>query len=170
LVKISPLGYRSNRKYIGSDILKECSLASEKYNLLLIEENTADYFLILECLKRLKYDVNITRVRTAEEAKSYIQSFCETTDPPRLILSEFTIPGTDVYDILETIKLHRLLCDLPFIIFTSSENINLISNNQTLDATAVFSKPFDFHLYVETLRQIFEIVDPQTKVLPPEPL
>lgn len=133
-------------------------MSNGKFNILFIEENSGDHYLVQEGFRLLNINVTLTWVRTAQEAFYYIQTFCEPAEPPDLILSEIRVPGAEVCELLEVIKHHKILSGLPFVIFTNNEYSEDILLCQRLGAASIYNKPLDFNQYIETLRNIFEIV------------
>ncbi len=83
---------------------------SNAIRVLVIEDEPADAILSLRALKQDGFDFDGFRVATEAEFLSQLQS------APDIILSDFDLPGFDVFRALELLQERGL--DIPFILVT----------------------------------------------------
>jgi DNA-binding NtrC family response regulator len=85
-------------------------MMSEKMRVLVIEDEPADAVLLVRALKQDGFDFDWFRVATEGEFLSQLQY------APDIILSDFDLPGFDVFRALELLQQRGL--DIPFIVVT----------------------------------------------------
>ncbi|MDX6654888.1 MAG: hypothetical protein QOH18_1666 [Solirubrobacterales bacterium] len=82
--------------------------------LLLVEDDAGERLGITELLK--DDDIDIVTAATGEEAITRMMS-----SPPDCVVLDLRLPDMSGFDILERIKIDRMLCDVPVIVFTGRE-------------------------------------------------
>lgn len=82
-------------------------------NILIIEDNPADFRLLVRHLQQQGLAVNCHRVATAEELKAFVEKDCWS-----VVLSDYNVPGMEFQ---ETLSFVRERCpDSPFILVSGS--------------------------------------------------
>ncbi len=101
------------------------TLPSEN-NILIVEDNDADFFLIRRALNRAAPDLVIRRCRDGDEALDYLYRRNGYADPasaprPGVALLDLNLPGTEGHEVLRIIKADAALRSLPVIILSGSD-------------------------------------------------
>jgi two-component system NtrC family sensor kinase len=98
----------SGERYVD----QQSSLISDTLSVLVVEDETADFDLVVRGLQRSGIDARCVRVDTEEE-------YCEQLRmQPDIILSDYTLPSFNALHALELLKASDL--DIPFIVLTGT--------------------------------------------------
>jgi len=86
--------------------------------IVLIEDNPADVFLIQKALKENGIDYSLAQFRVGADA---VRELCSADNPvPDMILLDLNTPRTDGFEALRTLKETPRLSGVPIAILTSS--------------------------------------------------
>lgn len=98
--------------------------ASERAQLVIVEDNAADVLLIRKALDEKGFSYILTRFEDGEEA---LQALCpdageSTVAAPDVIVLDLNVPRCEGIDLLRQIRQTPRLQDVPVAILTSSES------------------------------------------------
>lgn len=125
--------------------------------ILVVDDEISLRFLLQNRLKKAGYNVEFAE--NGEQALMKIRGGCE----PRLILTDFTMPGLDGLSLVH--KLRDEGREIPFILMTGFPNAELEQRAQSLGVLDIFAKPFSYrqvitriklHLKTESEQEISE--------------
>jgi CheY-like chemotaxis protein len=130
--------------------------ASDKLEILLVEDNPGDIRLIVETLKEGRKDYNINVVKDGEEAVNYLlkRDNHKSAATPDIILLDLKLPRKDGIEVLKEIKGDESLKSIPVIILTSSNADDDIANAYKNHANCYITKPIDLDKFVVTIQSI----------------
>ncbi len=96
---------------------------SQPAEILLVEDNKSDAFLIKICLQRSQIKSNVYVVEDGLEAMAYLRNEGTYRDAlcPDLILLDLNLPRKDGREVLAEIKADKTLRKIPVIVLTSSD-------------------------------------------------
>ena len=105
---------------MNSDVFNQ--LETDKPTILVIEDNTDDYFMIRWGVLQRFPDVELVCVSDATQVIPYMESrFKRETDLPRLILLDLYLPSAKVgLSVLQSLKSHQVYQQIPAIILSRS--------------------------------------------------
>jgi CheY-like chemotaxis protein len=130
--------------------------------LLLVEDNEADIFLISMLLEESLYQDKLTVINDGAEAIKYLSSPKKEKLPDMMIL-DLNLPRRSGLEVLQTIREIEELKDLRIVVLTSSENQEDVILSKQLGAIEYFSKPTKLSEYENIVKSIFEIAHKQIK-------
>ena len=125
-------------------------------NILLIEDNPGDVFLIEKALRDCKFNNGLYVARDGEEAIDFLRKrgkFEDAVDPD-LILLDLNLPKKDGREVLEEIKKDKKLHKTPVIIMTSSSAEEDVAKAYNLNANCYIKKPIDLKQFVNIVKAI----------------
>jgi len=130
--------------------------ASDKLEILLVEDNPSDIRLIVETLKEGRKDYNINVVKDGEEAVNYLlkRDSHKSAATPDIILLDLKLPRKDGIEVLKEIKGDESLKSIPVIVLTSSNADDDIANAYKNHANCYITKPIDLDKFVVTIQSI----------------
>lgn len=130
--------------------------ASDKLEILLVEDNPGDIRLIVETLKEGRKDYNINVAKDGEEAVNYLlkRDNHKSAITPDIILLDLKLPRKDGIEVLKEIKGDESLKSIPVIILTSSNADDDIANAYKNHANCYITKPIDLDKFVVTIQSI----------------
>lgn len=133
-------------------------------DILVVEDNDSERSSIVESLQSSIQDVSVVAVRNGTEALDFL--FCRNIwsdrvgeDPPKLILMDLAIPGSDGFSVLSqirSIETQNAFTLTPVVIFTDSQNNHDITKSYRCGANSYIIKPLsflDFQAVVKTVGQ-----------------
>jgi two-component system, chemotaxis family, response regulator Rcp1 len=132
--------------------------AERSVKVLMVEDSSADIFLIKEHLKQFKYPLQICVARDGEEALASLrQSLCFTgKQDPDFILLDLNLPKMDGRQVLAEIKNDPGLKHIPVLILTSSTNEQDRATAHANHADSYIQKPSNLEHYPAVVRSIEE--------------
>lgn len=132
--------------------------------LLIVEDNPADVYLLEKTLKASKSPINIHLAVDGEQALAFLHREGDFADAlrPDVILLDLNLPGIDGREVLAEVKQDAELKTIPVIVLTSSNAEADVHRSYELDANAYLTKPLDLDRFahlVEAIEQFwFQIV------------
>jgi len=91
-------------------------------NILLVEDNEGDIFMVSEALENLSVPVKLVNQRDGQLAVEYLSELVQLTprNLPDLILLDINLPKKSGHEVLRFIKSHDALRHIPVIMLTTS--------------------------------------------------
>ena len=136
----------------------------EPVDILIVEDNESQRASIVTALQDSIPDVLVLAVRDEPEALDFLFSRGPWTgrngqDPPKLILLDLALPGSDGFSVLgqiRSIEPKDALTLTPVVVFTDSQAASDITESYRCGANSYIIKPLsfpDFRAIVETVGQ-----------------
>lgn len=127
-------------------------ITTEPVDILVVEDNESQRLSIVSSLKASIDGVQIVAVHDGDEALDFLFGRGEWTersgqDPPRLILLDLEMPGTDSFSVLgqiRSIEPKDALTLAPVVIFTDSNSTSDIQESYRCGANSYIIKPLSF--------------------------
>lgn len=118
-------------------------------NLLLVEDNTADAELLTDMIDEKPGAPVVHRVQDGGEALDFVfqRSSFQDARLPDVIVLDLGLPRISGYEVLEQIKGHPVVKDIPIVVLTTSSSSLDRAQCGDLGAVAFFSKPADLDGY-----------------------
>lgn len=130
--------------------------------ILLVEDNPDDEFLVLRALRKHKVSNKVQVVRDGEEALDFL--FCrgsyEQSEPAncerglKLVLLDLKLPKLSGLEVLAAIKQNPATRHLPVVLLTSSNLQEEMLRAYLGGANSFLQKPVDFDHFDELIRQV----------------
>jgi two-component system, response regulator len=139
-------------------------LNDEPVDILVVEDNDGERASIVESLQSSIQDVNVVAVRDGTQALDFLLARGDWTDrvgedPPKLVLLDLALPGSDGFSVLgqiRSIEPQDALTLTPVVIFTDSQAAGDIARSYRCGANSYIMKPLsfpDFQAVVKTVGQ-----------------
>lgn len=125
---------------------------NEFSNILLAEDDSADYLLFTEALEKISDSYKVTHAKNGLECMAFLKKEIR----PDLIFLDLNMPGINGLDCLKFIKADENLADIPVIIYSTSHYIKHIDNCYKNDAHFYIVKPACVNLLLNILKQILK--------------
>ncbi|ELY85883.1 response regulator [Natrinema altunense] len=112
-------------------------------SLLLVEDNPGDVRLVEEAFKSVGFDTTFHAVSDGDAALEFLRERAATAAGPDidLVLLDLNLPGTDGFEVLETIRDDPDLASLPVLVLSSSAATEDVVRSYELAANAYLTKP-----------------------------
>lgn len=124
-------------------------------SILIVEDSNEDYYAFSRILKQIGHGSAISRLEHGDDALNYIHTINDNLESaPSIIFLDLNMPGTDGREILQTIKTHDTLRQLPVIIITTSANPRDIQFCYKNGANGYMVKPVDYEKLNTSIRAI----------------
>ncbi len=112
--------------------------------ILLIEDNEADIYILKHSLGKLKAPTNLKIARDGKEALELISSMSsENSDIPDLILLDLNLPKRSGHEILKKVKSDSRFSQVPVVVLSTSNDRNDIEKSYALNANTFITKPLN---------------------------
>lgn len=136
-------------KYMVSD-------RNQPINILLVEDNPADVYLIRTILQASQTSYRLHNVLNGEEVMKFLlqQEKNTNTSRPDLILLDLNLPLKNGFEVLKEIKSIPEFKMIPVIILTSSTAEQDILKSYNLFASCYISKPLDWNDFINTFKSL----------------
>jgi CheY-like chemotaxis protein len=129
--------------------------------LLIAEDDDNDFLFFERALIAEKLEAQIRRACDGQEAIEYVRGDNHFADRdehplPDMIVLDLKMPRKSGFEVLAWLRKHPDFCDLPVIVFSSSEEHTDVERAYNLGASAYLVKPSSYTSYsevVETLKQ-----------------
>lgn len=126
----------------------EIEVVKKENNILLIEDDANDEFLLRKALSEFPEQLNVYSIHNCNDALEFFRKLSnnEATDMPKpsVIFLDLFIHNCSGLTVLCDIKRRSLLRDTPVIILTNSPNLDDIKEAYKLQASGFIRKSFDF--------------------------
>lgn len=129
-------------------------------NLLVIEDNIADYRLVQEAIMDTgtKYEVNFANISDGNSAIDYFNGRGNNLNNPApdLILLDLNIPRRPGLDVLTEIKEKDEWQHVPVIVFSSSSSPNDVEKSYKKGANAYVVKPGNLDDFFDAVQSVHQ--------------
>jgi len=124
--------------------------------ILLVEDNPADYRLTMEALKDGRLANNLSHVTNGVEAMRFLRRQGEYVKAPRpdLVLLDLNLPQMDGREVLAEVKSDTELNSIPVVILTTSRAEEDILRTYGLHANCYVVKPIGLDQFLDVVRSI----------------
>jgi two-component system, chemotaxis family, response regulator Rcp1 len=145
-------------------------MSKKTVEILLVEDNSADVFLVREALKegRVRNDIHVAA--DGVEAMEFLRRQGDFAEAPRpdLILLDLNLPRKDGREVLAEIKSDPELQAIPVVILTTSKDEEDVAKSYQLHANSFITKPVRFEQFIKVMKGLedfwFEIVRLPSKI------
>lgn len=124
--------------------------------ILLVEDNSGDIELTLECFEEAKIRNNLHVVRNGEAALAFLRQEGQYSHTPRpdLILLDLNLPRLDGREVLAEVKADANLRRIPVVVLTTSTAEPDIIRTYDLHANCYITKPVNLERFIEVIESI----------------
>lgn len=127
-------------------------------DVLLVEDNPGDVRLTKEALREAPSTTTLHVVNDGESALDFVHQRGSYPEAPRpdLVLLDLNLPKANGDEVLNGIKRHETLCQIPVVILTGSEAEEDIVTSYANHSNAYFTKPIDPDEFITLVRSLEE--------------
>ena len=128
----------------------------EPIDILLIEDNDGDILLTKEALETKSMINHMAIAKNGVDAIAYVNDMLEDSSMifPDLILLDINLPKKNGHEVLEFIKTHKQLKQIPVIVLTTSSSDKDIFTSYQHHANCYITKPVDIMGFMDTISKI----------------
>jgi len=128
----------------------------ELIKILLIEDDSEDFEMIMELIKQSDLKINVSVFKNGAEALSYLFSddVYKTINRPDLVLLDLNMPKMNGIEFLEKIKKDEVLRLIPVLILTTSEDNDDVRKSYYLGASCYIVKPVGLEKFQKLIKAI----------------
>ena len=129
--------------------------------ILVVEDNNEDYETTVRALGKVGVKRDVRRCENGDEALDYLFHRGQYADPasaprPAIVLLDLNMPGTDGFEVLDSMKRDGELKVIPIIVLTTSSSDRDIEVCYKTGANSYIQKPVDLNGFVETVKRLKE--------------
>lgn len=127
-------------------------------DILLLEDEPADAYLIKAALREGKVLANLHHVVDGREGLDFLKKVgkYEKAPHPDLIFLDLNMPRMNGTEFLKVIKADETLNDIPVVVLTTSDVENDVVRCYQLGAASYVTKPVDMPQFISAINQIGE--------------
>ena len=116
--------------------------STDRY-ILIVEDSRVDYEITTRALKKAGIERSILRCEDGDEALDFLNDHesRQGDGHPSMILLDLNLPGTDGRTVLQQIKNHDALKNIPVVVLTTSNNEHDIAACYESGANSYVRKP-----------------------------
>ena len=137
------------------DFEEHTEQVEEVYNILLVEDNTSDEFLLRKALSDFPKKLHIFTINDGQAALNFFndigQDTVQTLPVPDLIFLDLHLPTVRGLDVLKDIKRRTHLREIPVIVLSSSLNTDDRAAAYNLQASGFIRKSFTYKEFKDQL-------------------
>lgn len=126
--------------------------------ILLVEDNPRDLDLSLRALERTNLANEVVVARDGEDAWLYLAREGKHAERPRgnpaVVLLDLKLPKMDGVEVLERIRQHPDMEQLPVVMLTASREQTDVARSYAIGVNAYVVKPFGFSEFLEAIRDL----------------
>lgn len=134
--------------------------------ILLVEDSSADVFLVREALSLHKLPFRLVVLDDGEKAIRWVQENAATDDPelPAAVLLDLNLPRRTGVEVLDVIRSTPKLLETPVIVWTSSTSDRDREQIENYPSTRYFQKSADYDECMEIGDALREMVAGEDRV------
>ncbi len=121
-------------------------------NILVVEDNVDDSFMLTRQLKRAQIDDHVTIITNGQEALDFL---LKADCPPLAIFLDLRLPGLSGIELLKRVRQEDRLRTVPVIILTGSSDPEQMRKCEELGVTAILLKPVALTTFIKTVTHLF---------------
>lgn len=127
-------------------------------NLLLVEDEPADAFLIRLAFDEGRVPVTLHHVLDGEEALAFLRSAAphQGTQLPDLILLDLNLPCMNGRTFLQQLKSEPRLVQIPVVVLSTSDSEADLRSSYALNAAGYITKPIDVDTYIQIVQGLYQ--------------
>jgi len=124
--------------------------------VLSVEDSDADFYLLQMAIKEADIAVQVCRVQDGEEALCFLERSGKHAGAPRphLILLNINMPRRNGLEVLEYIRSHESVREIPVVMFTTSSDGTDRKRALALGAEAFLTKPLTYDQLITDLSAV----------------
>ena len=122
-----------------------------KTQLLVVEDNADDSFLLTRQLARAHFEDCVTVIGNGQDAFEYLQR----SSTPLAVFLDLRLPGMSGVELLEKIRQDERLHAVPVIVMTGSLDPRDVETCDRLGITAYLPKPVGLSTFIKTVTHLF---------------
>ena len=128
------------------------------FEILLLEDEPADAYLVKIALKEGKVLANVHHVVDGREGLDFLLKLgkYENAPFPDLIFLDLNMPRMNGCEFLTAIKADPTLSDIPVIVLTTSDVESDVVRSYQLGAASYITKPVDMPQFINAVRKLNE--------------
>jgi len=121
-------------------------LSDVPHQVLIVEDNEADVFLIEEAIKSAKVPVSLYVARNGEQATSYFDRVDRDSETPgpALVILDINLPRKPGYEVLKHLRKSRRSATAHVIVVSTSDSPRDRDQMKQLGADRYFRKPSEY--------------------------
>ncbi|MEO8771785.1 MAG: response regulator [Ferruginibacter sp.] len=120
--------------------------------ILLVDDDVDDQVFFVDAIAEINLSIDCKIANNGLEALHHI----EITPAFDFIFLDLNMPIMNGFECLTSIKKKEQYRNIPIVIFTTSKNTHDIERTKKLGASLFFTKPNNFNILCDKLKQIFE--------------
>jgi two-component system response regulator len=120
--------------------------------ILVVEDNADDSFLLTRQLARAHFEDCVTVIGNGQDALDFLQ---HSSAPPLAIFLDLRLPGLSGIEVLEQIRANERIRAVPVIIMTGSVDPKDVEECSRLGVTAYLPKPVGLSTFIKTVAHLF---------------
>jgi CheY-like chemotaxis protein len=135
-------------------------MTGQRFRILLVEDNSADIYLLRKALDGAGLDYNLTTIEDGADAMDFVRSGGKHAGRavPDLAVLDMSLPKNDGIQILEAIRANAAFAGLPVIVMSSSACPPNLKQEQ-LQVTRYIPKPPDLEEFLRIGLVIREVLE-----------
>jgi chemotaxis family two-component system response regulator Rcp1 len=152
------MGQRSS-----SQCQPENTEAADRFDILLVEDNKGDVYLVKQALALHHVPAVLHVVQDGEEAIDFIKraDANDTGICPRLFLLDLNLPRKSGQEVLYYLRHTKKFADAPVLILTSSDSASDREETRKLGAQRYFRKPSGYAEFIKIGEIVRELLKEQ---------
>ncbi len=129
--------------------------------LLIVEDNPADSYLMVQALKRLHLHYHVNIVTDGDAALDFLhqQDAYATAPRPALVLLDLNLPRRNGSEVLAAMKVDPELQQIPVVMMSTSSNREDLKQAYALGAARFFVKPMSWEGFLQMMNDALRVGD-----------
>jgi CheY-like chemotaxis protein len=133
-------------------------MSDSPFTVLIADDDLDDQGLIKNALNSLQKDFKMITLSNGIQLIDYLlkrHSYKDNTDTPNLVLLDLNMPVMDGFDVLQEIRKHQHLQQLPVYVITVSRNTDELNKALDLGANGFYSKGSSASEIVQIITEVY---------------
>src|SRR5438105_4217773 len=134
-------------------------------HILVVEDNPADVYLLRKALVTAKVDFELTVIDDGAEALEFIRNYGNSVETPKpdLVVLDLNLTSNGGIEVLEALRRHYGLCDVPVAVVTSSSAAVERAQAEELRVERFITKPPDLEAFLQIGMVLKEMLAERSK-------